>query len=129
MSVFNYPPVITFPSGQCFSGFRTDTIYLDTITTAHDPNDALSSLSWSFSNGKHFKVDSLKSPRLLKASESAALIPFPEFFNRHIMIDTVSAADTAFDGTDTITFTVTDPGGLQAAKKIGFTRPCLFHFP
>lgn len=129
VSVFNYPPVITFPSGQCFSGFRTDTIYLDTITTAHDPNDALSSLSWSFSNGKHFKVDSLKSPRLLKASESAALIPFPEFFNRHIMIDTVSAADTAFDGTDTITFTVTDPGGLQAAKKIGFNRPCLFHFP
>jgi hypothetical protein len=132
----NFPPVITFPSGQCFTNFRTDTIYLDTITTAHDPNDPLSSLNWSFSKGKHFKVDSQYSAlRLLKASESAALsvinpiIPL-RFFNRHIVIDTVTAADTSFEGTDTITFTVTDPGGLTAVKKVAFTRPCLiFHFP
>jgi hypothetical protein len=132
----NFPPVITLASDQCFKVLKTDTIYLDTITTAHDPNDALSSLNWSFSKGSHFKVDSVYTSRLLaKVSESAG-IPIgnpiiPIFlFTRRIVIDAISAADTSFYGTDSLTFTVKDPGGLVASKKIYFTRPigfCLFH--
>ncbi len=137
---YNYPPVITLGANQCFKVFRTDTIYLDAITTAHDPNDPLSSLSWSFSKGHHFKVDSLYSLLLAKQSNSPAtalstlapgiIIP-PVFsrFNRHIVIDTISAADTAFHGTDTLIFKATDPGGLSTTKQIFFTRPtglCLF---
>ena len=132
----NFPPVITLASDQCFKVLRTDTIFLDTITTAHDPNDALSSLNWSFSKGNHFKVDSVYSSRLLaKVSESAGLpivnpiIPI-FLFTRRIVIDAISAADTSYYGTDSLTFTVKDPGGLVASKKIYFTRPigfCLFH--
>jgi hypothetical protein len=133
---YNYLPVITLSQDQCFKTFQTDTIYLDAVTTAHDPNDALSSLNWSFSKGSHFKVDSLYSSRLLgKVSGSSGLpivnpiLPL-KFFTRHVVIDTISAADLSFYGTDTLTFTVTDPGGLVASKKIYFTRPtgfCLFH--
>jgi hypothetical protein len=135
---YNYPPVITLASDRCFSAFRADTIYLDAITTAHDPNDPLSSLSWTFTPGHHFKVDSLYSSliHLPKKSGSASLpvvnpIRPLLFFTRHIVIDTVAAADASFVGTDTLTFTVTDPGGLSTTKKIYFTRPigpCLiFH--
>jgi hypothetical protein len=132
----NFPPVITIPSDQCFKALQTDTIYLDTVTTAHDPNNTLSSLSWSFSKGNHFKVDSVYSSRFLgKVAESSGLpIVNPIrplfFFTRHIVINAISAADTSFYGTDSLNFTVKDPGGLVASKKIYFTRTktfCLFH--
>lgn len=133
---FNYPPVITFAADQCFKVFRTDTIYLDAATTVHDPNDAATSLNWRFSKGHHFKVDSLYSNLLLKETAGSGTLggviinPILPRFNRHIVIDTLAAADTAFYGTDSLTFTVTDPGGLIAAKTIYFTRPtgfCLLH--
>jgi hypothetical protein len=133
----NFPPVITLYADRCFNAFQTDTINLNAITTAHDPNDALSSLSWSFTKGKHFKVDSLYSSRigLGKVSESAGLpiinpIRPILFFTRKIVIDTVSAADASFFGTDSIRFTVKDPAGAIASKMIYFTRVnglCLFH--
>jgi hypothetical protein len=133
---FNYPPVITLAIDRCFKALRTDTIYLDAATTVHDPNDAATSLNWKFSKGNHFKVDSLYSAFLLKQTAgpgtlgSGIINPILPRFNRHIVIDTLTAADTAFFGTDSLTFTVTDPGGSIAAKKIYFTRPigpCLFH--
>jgi hypothetical protein len=132
---FNFPPVITLAADQCFRVLQTDTINLNAATTAHDPNDALSSLNWTFSKGAHFKVDSVYSRLLAKASESEGLpignpiIPIL-FFTRRIVIDAISAADTSFYGTDSLNFTVSDPGGLVATKKIYFTRTtglCLFH--
>ena len=133
----NFPPVITLYPDRCFKNFLADTISLNVITTAHDPNDALSSLSWSFTKGKHFKVDSLYSSRfgLGKVSESAVLPPIDPirpllFFTRKIVIDTISAADASFLGTDSIKFTVTDPVGASVYKMIYFTRTtgfCLFH--
>jgi hypothetical protein len=132
----NFPPVITLSPDQCFKALQTDTINLNAATTAHDPNDPLTSLNWTISKGTHFKVDSVYSSRILaKASESEVLpivnpiIPF-QFFTRRVVIDAISAADTSFYGTDTLVFTAQDPGGLVASKKIYFTRTkglCLFH--
>jgi hypothetical protein len=131
----NFPPVITLAPDQCFRILQTDTINLNAATTAHDPNDALSSLNWTFSKGSHFKVDSVYSRILAKAPEARGLpignpiIPIL-LFTRRIVIDAISAADTSFYGTDTLNFTVRDPDGLIASKKIYFTRTaglCLFH--
>lgn len=132
----NFPPVITLAPDQCFKALQTDTINLNAATTAHDPNDPLTSLNWTISKGTHFKVDSVYSSRILaKASESEVLpivnpiIPF-QFFTRRVVIDAISAADTSFYGTDTLVFRAQDPSGLVASKKIYFTRTkglCLFH--
>ena len=123
----NFPPVITLASDQCFKAFKTDTIFLDTITTAHDPNDALSSLNWSFFEGQSFQSGFAVYSRLLpKVSVSAGLpvvnpiIPIL-FFTRHIVIDAISAADTSYYGTDSLTFTVKDPGGSLPQEDLLYT--------
>jgi len=132
---FNYPPVITLAPHRCFKYFRADTIDLDTITSAHDPNDQLSTLQWTFSNGNHFKVQKQYSStfRLPKSAANPIIDPGliirPSYFNYKIVIDTISGADATYFGIDSLTFTVTDPGGLAVSKKIYFNHYnliCLF---
>jgi hypothetical protein len=136
----NFPPVITLYPYQCFRNILADTINLNALTSVHDPNDPASSLTWTFTKGKHFKVDTLMSRGLIgRLSKSASIPvvnpiinPFPVYFNHHIVIDTISKADLTFYGTDTLTFTVRDPGGISNTKQIYFTHLtptgfCLFH--
>jgi hypothetical protein len=135
----NFPPVITLYPNRCFKNFLADTINLNAATSVHDPNDPASSLTWTFTKGKHFKVDTLMSRGLIgRLSKSAAnpiidpiINPFPLFFNHHIVIDTISGADLSYFGTDTLYFTVKDPhGATSGSKPIYFTRTsglCLFH--
>jgi PKD repeat protein len=138
----NFPPVITLYTDRCFRNFLADTINLNAATSVHDPNDPASSLTWTFTKGKHFKVDTLMSRGFGRLSKSAAnsvvnpidpiggIILYPIYFNHHIVIDTISAADASFFGTDSIKFTVKDPAGTSVNKMIYFTRVngfCLYH--
>jgi hypothetical protein len=134
--------VITLYTDRCFRNFLADTINLNAATSVHDPNDPASSLTWTFTKGKHFKVDTLMSRGFGRLSKSAAnsvvnpidpiggIILYPIYFNHHIVIDTISAADASFFGTDSIKFTVKDPAGTSVNKMIYFTRVngfCLYH--
>jgi hypothetical protein len=133
-------PVILLGQSWCSNTGYSDTVYLDAATTVRDPDNALTSLSWKFTPGKHFKVDSLYTSRLLKTEAGLPIEPtgpvLPPigkyFFNRHVRIGPISAADTSYYGTDTLIFTVTDPGNLSDSKAIYFSRiagKCLFHIP
>jgi hypothetical protein len=131
-------PVILVGQYWCSNTAYSDTLYLDTATTVRDPDDALRNLNWKFTQGKHFRVDSLYTTRL--GLPKTAVVPPPieigpilsGKFNRHVRIGPITAADESFYGTDTLTFTVTDPGGLSDSKAIYFSRTtfkCLYHIP
>ena len=134
-------PVILLGQFWCSNTGYSDTVYLDAVTTVRDPDNSNTSLNWRFTQGKHFKVDSLYSSRIGLAK--TAVVPIDpigpilppiglKYFNRHIIVGPITAADTSFYGTDTLTFTVTDPGGLSDSKAIYFSRivgKCLIHIP
>jgi hypothetical protein len=126
-------PVIQLGQSWCSRTPYSDTIYLDTVSTVRDPDNAPATLNWKFSKGKHFKVDSLYksifNPTLSKTTGGPIIIR-PEVFTRKVRIGPISVADTSFYGTDTLTMTVTDPGALFDTKPLYFTRSpkCLFIF-
>jgi hypothetical protein len=122
------PPVITLSSiSVCGGTSVSDTIYLDTITTVRDPDNALSTLQWNFTNGKHYKVDSLISSYIIKPTlgktSTGPIIPILRgSFTRHIQVVPIAVSDTSFYGTDTLTFSVTDKTTPPTIKKIPFYR-------
>jgi hypothetical protein len=121
------PPVITLSSQvACGTTASFDTIDLDTVTTVRDPDNALSTLQWSFANGKHFKVDSIEQCTKIGVPP---LIRFICKFTRRIAIVPLTLADSTWTGADTITFTVTDPApsSRTTVKKIPFSRWTLCH--
>jgi hypothetical protein len=132
-------PVILLAQNWCSNKAISDTVYLDTATTVRDPDNALYSLSWKFTPGKHFRVDSLYTSRIgLTKTAAVPIDPIGpilppiglKFFNRHVRIAPITAADTSYFGVDTLTCTVTDPGGLTDTKAIYFnhtTIKCLYH--
>ena len=113
------PPVITLANQTvCGSKAQFDTIYLDTIATVRALDNAPSTLQWSFTNGKHFRVNQIDRTICI-AGKFCRLVP-----TRYIAIDTLTLADSTWTGTDTLTFTVTAPDhpALPTSKEILFTR-------
>ena len=116
------PPKITLDNLQVkFMGIPFDTLFLDTC--ASDPDNASSTLDWTFKNGKYFQVDSLMS-FLLPITHVSQIIIRPRFFTRKIVItpDTTKINPTSWVGSDTLTFTVTDPTGLSQSKRMIFSK-------
>jgi hypothetical protein len=126
------PPVITFPQSLCSTTPKSGEFFLDTITTVRALDNKLSTLNWTFKNGKHFKVDSVYSLKVSGLPKAAAdlanpidgkdITPIFGFFNRHIRISNIATADTGYIGTDTLQFTVISPQGPPVSKSIYFTH-------
>jgi hypothetical protein len=119
------PPVMNIKTVQSkIAGTPFDTLFLDTC--AKDPDNAPSTLLWSFQNGKVFKIDSLFSSRFSGLGKSTVSIkPIFSVFNRHVAvvpIDTTKAGGAAWKGVDTLVFTVRDPGGLSQRRQILFEK-------
>lgn len=113
------PPVITLPNQSvCGSdSIPFDTIYLDTITTVRAPDNALSSLQWTFKNGSHLGASQI-SRKFCRLGICGILK------TRYVSVYPLVLADSKWTGTDTITFTVTDPGHptQPTIKPVVFTR-------
>jgi hypothetical protein len=118
------PPLMNIKSVQSKpSGTPFDTLFLDTC--AKDPDNASSTLLWSFKNGKIFKIDSLFSSRFDMLGKASSITPKLRVFNRHVVaapIDTTKANWKSWTGADTLWFTVRDPGGLSQKKPIIFEK-------
>jgi hypothetical protein len=114
------PPVITLPNQSVCGADSTpfDIIYLDTITTVRAPDNALSSLSWTFKNGSHFGARQI-SKKICKLGGICGII-----ITRYVSVYPLLLADSKWTGTDTLTFTVTDPGHPEqpTIKSLVFTR-------
>ncbi len=131
------PPRITVNGFICSTKPHSDTMYLDANTTVSAVDDKLSSLNWSFKNGKHFKVDSLYSSLrgLPKKAEtqtgpiivSGGISPiFGSYFNRHIVISPITVADSGYYGYDTLLFSVKSAQGADS-KQIIFSHATNCH--
>ena len=104
-----------------YVGTPFDTLYLDTC--ASDPDNTASTLNWKFKNGKYFQVDSIMTS-YLTLPHSSQIIIRPRYFTRKIVIapDTTKINPVTWTGSDTLTFTVTDPGGLSQSKRMIFKK-------
>jgi hypothetical protein len=112
------PPVITFQSTMLSLVPYSSPIYLDTVTTVRALDNKFADLAWTFKNGKHFKVDSLYSIRIIPGLSKAAsgqadsiksITPIFGFFTRHVKISPLTVADSTFFGKDTLQFMVKSP--------------------
>jgi hypothetical protein len=119
------PPVMNVKTLQSkIAGAAFDTLFLDTC--AKDPDNASSTLMWTFKNGKIFKVDSIFTG--LRLAKSSAVNPVKPIFSRFtrkiaiVPIDTTKAGGGAWTGMDTLTFIVRDPGGLSQKKPVVFEK-------
>lgn len=112
-------PVITLGNQSKQAGFSFDTLFLDTCVK--DPNDSSNALRWTFQKGKYFKVDSIiECPPCI---HPPCLI-CKQAFRRRVAInpDTTKITPSTWTGSDTLYFTVKDPGGLSKTKPIVFTK-------
>ena len=115
------PPKITLDTLQIkFAGVPFDTLLLDTC--AKDPDNAPTTLNWKFKNGNYFKVDSIMSS--FRPIGHSGLLIRHIFFTRRIVVvpDTTKIKAATLFGSDTLTFTVTDPTQLFQTKRIVFRK-------
>ena len=113
-------PVITLAGQSKLVGDSFDTLFLDTC--AKDANDSVTTLNWTFKNGKFFKVDSIIAcPPCVRLPCLKCITPT---FRRRIAIaaDTAKIDPATWTGNDTLYFTVKDPGGLSKTKPIVFNK-------
>jgi hypothetical protein len=93
----NYPPVISGINNQTVNeNGAFEKIYLDLVVD--DPDHEDSELIWSYSGNRYLTVR--------------------EYMGRIIQI---APADSEWAGTETISFSVTDPGGLKDSRTASFT--------
>jgi hypothetical protein len=123
------PPIMNVQSVQAkLAGNAFDTLFLDTC--AKDPDNAASSLMWSFKNGRIFRVDSIftgikKLPKSSAINPVNPVNPIFSYFTRKIAIvpiDTTKGGGAAWTGLDTLQFTVRDAGGLSQKKPVIFQK-------
>lgn len=113
-------PVITLAGQSKLVGDSFDTLFLDTC--AKDANDSVTTLNWTFKNGKFFKVDSIIAcPPCVRLPCLKCTTPT---FRRRITVvpDTTKINPATWTGNDTLYFTVRDPGGLSKTKPIVFNK-------
>jgi hypothetical protein len=115
-------PVITTGNQSKLLGNSFDTLFLDTC--AKDPNDSSATLNWTIKSGKFFKADSLL--QCPPCVNPPCLICLKPTFRRRVAIvpvpDTTIINPATWTGSDTLYFTVKDPGGLSKTKPIVFTK-------
>ena len=113
-------PVITLGNQSKLLGDSFDTLFLDTC--AKDANDSVTTLNWTFKNGKLFSVDSvIGCPPCVRLPCLKCITPT---FRRRVTIvpDTTKINPATWTGNDTLYFTVKDPGGLSKTKPIVFSK-------
>jgi YD repeat-containing protein len=119
----NDPPELLLPdSYRKLKGTAFDTLDLDTCVS--DTDDASGQLTWTFQSGKIFKVRNLDIKRkhdgtgdFLIRRDLPRVVIEPKTSGGAPVID-----EDTWVGTDTLTFSVSDPGGKETSKEVLFTK-------
>jgi len=124
-------PLITLGNQWSASGVF-DTFWVDTCAT--DPDNASSTLAWTFLKGTYYTVNKIMKPLGGSPKSSAGgytIDPLPLLvWTRRIVVAPIDGSALPSGWlSDTLTFTATDPGGLSREKKIQFSKGHLIIWP